>query len=616
MPTGTRNSTDAWVTSTPDVMMDLLQATRCRTLPQTRLAPYRWTVQANTEENVSRGLDPLVLAIRRGDMTALKELSVSHSLTREGQDGWTPLHEAAFCGETEAVKMILKAYPASVDKRTLQEQTALLLASSTEHLACVRSLLEAGADPDICGKNKDTPLYIACERENADMVDLLVQAGASVNQRCARGWTALHQAVSRDNTALCGTLLAAGANLNPSNTRSITPLIVAAQQGRLRALGFLLGKGADVNMETCDGVTALHEASRHGHREAAAMLLERNADANKPCGSGLLPLHTAAEQGHQEIVSLLVPVTSRARLRGSGISPLHLAAHNNRLAAAAVLLRTGADVNAPLSRQRCAQHPDQRTSPLYFAVDGGATETAALLLRAGASLTLDPVSPLLLAARRGSLGAVELLLEHGADANVSVPSYPTRFPGAVALCADGVAVLRCLLEHGCDARACFGCRYGPAPHPACTPPALSRGRESGRLSAAPPLRSGTPALTCKESPANGTQFCEWLSTSAGRDRAGPIVDLLLEYVGSVQLCARITELLDSREDWGPVRHKTLSPRPLLHLSRIRIREQIGTHRLGSLQSLPLPDRLLHYLGPSGLQEPRLSSPTITESQLK
>uniref|UniRef100_A0A8C4ZB45 Ankyrin repeat and SOCS box containing 2b n=1 Tax=Gadus morhua TaxID=8049 RepID=A0A8C4ZB45_GADMO len=536
---------------------------------------------------VARELDPLVLAIRRGDMTALKELSVSHSLTREGQDGWTPLHEAAFCGETEAVKMILKAYPASVDKRTLQEQTALLLASSAEHLACVRSLLEAGADPDICGKNKDTPLYIACERENADMADLLVQAGASVNQRCAQGWTALHQAVSRDNTALCDTLLAAGANLNPSNTHSITPLIVAAQQGRLRALGFLLGKGADVNVETCDGVTALHEASRHGHREAAAMLLERNADANKPCGSGLLPLHTAAEHGHQEIVSLLVPVTSRARLRGSGISPLHLAAHNNRLAAAAVLLRTGADVNAPLSRQRCAQHPDQRTSPLYFAVDGGATETVALLLRAGASLTLDPVSPLLLAARRGSLGAVELLLEHGADANVGVPSYPTRFPGAVALCADGEAVLRCLLEHGCDARACFGCR----------------GRESGRLSAAPPHRSGIP-------------FCEWLSTSAGRDRAGPIVDLLLEYVGSVQLCARITELLDSREDWGPVRHKTLSPRPLLHLSRIRIREQIGTHRLGSLQSLPLPDRLLHYLGPSGLQEPRLSSPTITESQLK
>ena len=206
------------------------------------------------------------------------------------------------------------------------------------------------------------------------------------------------------------------------------------------------------------------------------------------------------------IVSLLVPVTSRARLRGSGISPLHLAAHNNRLGAAAVLLRAGADVNAPLSHQRRAQHPDQRTSPLYFAVAGGATETAELLLRAGASLTLDPVSPLLLAARQGSLGTVELLLEYGADANVSVPSYPTRFPGAVALAvAGGVAVLRCLLDHGSDARACFGCRYGPALHPACPPPSPSRSRESRLLSAGPQHHSGTPALTCKESSANGTQ---------------------------------------------------------------------------------------------------------------
>lgn len=51
------------------------------------------------------------------------------------------------------------AHPGSVDKRTLQEQTALLLAVSYEHSSCVRSLLEAGADPDISSKNKETPLY-------------------------------------------------------------------------------------------------------------------------------------------------------------------------------------------------------------------------------------------------------------------------------------------------------------------------------------------------------------------------------------------------------------------------------------------------------------------------
>lgn len=50
------------------------------------------------------------------------------------------------------------AHPGLVDKRTLQEQTALLLAVSCERLSCVQSLLEAGADPDICSKNKETPL--------------------------------------------------------------------------------------------------------------------------------------------------------------------------------------------------------------------------------------------------------------------------------------------------------------------------------------------------------------------------------------------------------------------------------------------------------------------------
>ena len=50
-------------------------------------------------------------------------------------------------------------HPGSVDKRTLQEQTPLLLAVSCEHLPCVRCLLESGADPDICSNNKETPLY-------------------------------------------------------------------------------------------------------------------------------------------------------------------------------------------------------------------------------------------------------------------------------------------------------------------------------------------------------------------------------------------------------------------------------------------------------------------------
>uniref|UniRef100_A0A673C9E4 Ankyrin repeat and SOCS box containing 2b n=1 Tax=Sphaeramia orbicularis TaxID=375764 RepID=A0A673C9E4_9TELE len=489
------------------------------------------------------------------DVEALNGLATSapHSLMKENNNGWIPLHDAAFSGQTECLRTLLR-----VDKRTLQEQTALLLAVSCEHLSCAQCLLEAGADPDISSKNKETPLYKACALENMDMVSLIISYGASVNQRCGQAWTALLEAVSRNNTDICEMLLRAGATVNPANTYSVTPLIVAAQWGHLKALCYLIEKGADVNMQTCDGLTALHEASKNGHRDIVAMLLVKNADANKPTNSGLLPLHTAAQYGHHEIVSLLVSVTSRARLRHSWISPLHLAAQHNRHTVAAVLLKTGADVNGTLAHSHSIQFADRRATALYFAVAHGSRETAEVLLNAGASLSLDPVSPLLVAVRRSCVSTVSLLLERGADTNARIPCYATMFPAVIALCMNNLPLLKCLLDNGCDALSCFTCTYGSIPHPAPT-------------------------------------FCEWVSSSVMCSWAGPIIDLLLEHVGQVQMCSKLNELLDSREEWRAIKRKSLSPRPLLHLCRVKIRTQMGRQRLRSVPSLPLPDRMIRYL---------------------
>lgn len=51
------------------------------------------------------------------------------------------------------------AYPAAIDQRTLQEETALYLATCRGHLDCLQSLLQAGAEPDISNKSRETPLY-------------------------------------------------------------------------------------------------------------------------------------------------------------------------------------------------------------------------------------------------------------------------------------------------------------------------------------------------------------------------------------------------------------------------------------------------------------------------
>lgn len=285
------------------------------------------------------------------------------------------------------------------------------------------------------------------------------------------------------------------------------------------------------------------------------------------------------------IVSLLVSVTSRARLRHSWISPLHLAAEHNRHAVAAVLLKTGADVNATLAHNQSIQYADGRSTALYFAIANGSTETAEVLLNAGASVSLDPISPLLMAVRQGCVSTVSLLLDRGADIEAKIPSYTTTFPAVIALCMNNLPLLKCLLDNGCDACSCFTCTYSSAPHP---PSAGSHIRTAGSNGYVLQNDSMLPLTCCERTERAAqvwqwaktascishqlkipvflscnwvlseflSQFCEWISMPVMCKWAGPIIDLLLEHVGQVQLCSKLTELLDSREEWLSVKRKS------------------------------------------------------------
>ncbi|KAG1936401.1 ankyrin repeat and SOCS box protein [Pimephales promelas] len=466
-----------------------------------------------------RDIEPteLICAVRRGDVQRVSELaSVCDA------DDWTALHEAAHCGQTLCVQALLKARGVCVDKRTLQEQTALMIAVRGRHLDCVRILLEAGADPDISNKNKETPLYKACEQECVGTVQLLLACGAS-------------------------TLLQARAAVDARNADDVTPAIEAARHGRTEALAYLIRNGAGVNLHTCDGNTALTEACRHGHEETVKLLIQHHADANKPCSAGLLPLHIASQHGHEQIVSLLLPVSSRVRLRESGVSPLHLSAEHNQLNTLRVLIRSGCDVNTRRS-SGCG-------SALFCAVTAGNTQAAAELLKAGADPDAEPL--LMLAAEQGCVESVALLLEHGARVE-ALPALLTH--------THHLSILRCLLEHGCDARPCF------------TPHTHAREEHAGQ-----------------SRPDPGLQFCSWISSPRWSRAAAEVVDLLLECVGNVQLCSRTTALLRDAPEWPSISHRTSSPRPLMHLCRLRVREQLGTRRLRSIDSLPLPGPVLRYL---------------------
>lgn len=51
------------------------------------------------------------------------------------------------------------------------------------------------------------------------------------------------------------------------------------------------------------------------------------------------------------------------------------------------------------------------------------------------------------------------------------------------------------------------------------------------------------------------QFCEVVSMEMYSRWVGPIIDVLLDYVGDVKLCSRLVEHLDSYPDWASIKEK-------------------------------------------------------------
>ncbi|XP_031734740.1 ankyrin repeat and SOCS box protein 2-like isoform X1 [Anarrhichthys ocellatus] len=531
--------------------------------------------------------EPLFKAIRVGDASRVKALAVllGTDLMLPNKPGWLAIHQAAWFGQDTCLQVLLSevlsvflcpAQPGMINKRTERGESALLVAVSKDQLRCVQVLLENGVDANIPNYDKETPLYRACERNIPAMVAALLNHGVAVNTHCIWGCTALHEAACRNNVEICEMLLKAGAKHNLSNMYGISPLFNAAQSGQLAALRLLLKHSADLNGQAADGATALYEAAKNGHEEIVELLLSQNANANIPGKTGLLPLHVAAQRGSDIIVSMLISATSKTRVRRTGISPLHLAAERNRDDVLEVLIKAGFDVNAQLSEERSRLYQDRRSTALYFSVINNNIDAVHMLLEAGADPNLDLFRPLLVAARLGCIQTVTMLVEHGADINTSITTHPTTFPAVYMFSMKYLPMFKYLLDNGGHALSCFNCIYGNRLHPSIK---TTRSEDLPGTDRVPQQRGGV-------------QFCEMISAPSICRWAGPIIDVLLDYVGHVTLCSRIMEHLDSYSGWSAIKDKASPPRPLLQLCRLQVLQLVGRRRL---KKLPLPGGLIRFL---------------------
>ena len=147
------------------------------------------------------------------------------------------------------------------------------------------------------------------------------------------------------------------------------------------------------------------------HPDKVQRLLERGFDPNSPNPKGQPALVYAMQQSSNKVVDLLVnwPTTKLSVKNPQGETPLMLAALNNKLALAKLLIQRGADVN------------QAGWTPLHYAATKGHIDMMRLMIDNSAYLDAESphgTTPLMMAAHYGTPMAVKLLLEEGADPRI------------------------------------------------------------------------------------------------------------------------------------------------------------------------------------------------------
>ena len=160
----------------------------------------------------------------------------------------------------------------------------------------------------------------------------------------------------------------------------------------------------------------LADAAMKGDTSGVRALLASGADVNAARGDGMTALHWAAETGNAEIADILANAGAilEVTTRLGAYTPLHVASRKGAAGVVRVLLDAGADPSAMASTG---------STPLHLVAGAGSAEGARHLLDAGAELDARAgeaqQTPLMFAASADRADVVTLLLERGADPNIT-----------------------------------------------------------------------------------------------------------------------------------------------------------------------------------------------------
>ncbi|MBA3484152.1 MAG: ankyrin repeat domain-containing protein [Pirellulales bacterium] len=334
----------------------------------------RLLLAAGADANAANryGITPLALACKNGNAATVELLLVAGAdSNRELTGGETPLMIAARTGRLAPVEALLDR-GVDVNARQQGRQTALMWATAEGHIPVIDALLEAGADVDATLRSGFTPLMFAVREGRGEAVLRLIDAGADVNEimRPRRGngksTTALLMAVENGHFELAVLLLEAGANPNarPEGYTALHAITSVRKpirgdgnppprgSGNLSSMDFvrqLVAQGADLDVRLEDGVS---ESGRFTTTGSTPFLMASRA-CDVPLMTLLVELGADPEIPNADDCS---PLLAAAGVGALGDGDEAAGAEKEAIAAVAVLLDLGADVNSVDENGETAMH--------------------------------------------------------------------------------------------------------------------------------------------------------------------------------------------------------------------------------------------------------------------
>lgn len=287
----------------------------------------------------------------------------------------TALHQAAWYGEPECIKILLE-YNADVNARGIRKETPLMKAGKKE---CAALLLAAGATINETAKDGWTALMHAASSGNAEVLEFLLQNGANPDVMDSYfKMSAMQWAISHSHIECVKILLKYNASITFNKFK--TPLMIACKDGKKEFAVLMLDAGASINETTKYGWTALMNAALYGQTEAVEFLLQNGADPNIPENTKNTALQYAAEEGYTECIKMLLKHNAAVNTKNDeGVTPLMSASRAGETEIIELLIQAGALVN---------ETANDGFTALMHAVNKGNAEAAELLLDKGADQTI------------------------------------------------------------------------------------------------------------------------------------------------------------------------------------------------------------------------------------